>query len=174
LVGHFGTFGRPITDLLEPIAVDLLGQVRDAHLLLIGRDSDHFRERFVQAFPAFAERIHATGAVPIETVSSHLRACDLLVQPFPDGISSRRTSAMAGIANGLPVVTNRGHLSESVWSSGAVALAPTPDPIAIAQLATKLLANPVERALVGAKGAALYRESFVLEKTISRLRGAIA
>ena len=78
---------------------------------------------------------------------------------------------MAGIANGLPVVTNLGHLSESVWSSGGVALAPNPDPIAIARLAARLIADPEQRKRVGERGLALYRQSFALEKTISQLRG---
>ena len=43
-------------------------------------------------------------------------ACDLLVQPYPDGISSRRTSAMAGLALGVPVVTTTGHLTEPLWA----------------------------------------------------------
>ena len=101
LVGHFGTFGRSITDLLEPAAVDLLGQARDTKLLLIGRDSGRFREQLVRKYPDIAKRIHATGEVPMELVSSHLRACDLLVQPFPDGISSRRTTQWPGSQMGF-------------------------------------------------------------------------
>jgi glycosyltransferase involved in cell wall biosynthesis len=128
----------------------------------------------MRACPAITKRIHATGEVLLEMVSAHLRACDLLVQPFPDGISSRRTSAMAGIANGIPVVTNLGHLSESIWSKGGIALAPGPDPIAIARLATRLIADPEQRKRVGEGGLALYREAFALEKTISRLRGEAA
>ena len=42
-----------------------------------------------------------------EEVSVHLSACDLMIQPYPDGISARRTSAMAALAHERPVVTTR-------------------------------------------------------------------
>jgi glycosyltransferase involved in cell wall biosynthesis len=166
LVGHFGTFGRSITDLLGPVVNGLLGRMPDARVLLVGRNSE-------QAAAGFGDnRVTATGPLPSAAVSIHLRACDLLVQPFPDGVSSRRTSAMAGLANGVPVVTNLGPLSEPVWAGGAVAAAPEPDPSAVAALAADLANDPKARAELGRRGANLYRETFALEQTIARLRGA--
>jgi glycosyltransferase involved in cell wall biosynthesis len=79
---------------------------------------------------------------------------------------------MAGLANGVPVVTNLGPLSEPVWAGGAVAAAPEPDPSAVAALAADLANDPKARAELGRRGANLYRETFALEQTIARLRGA--
>ncbi|HUR56025.1 MAG TPA: glycosyltransferase family 4 protein, partial [Gemmataceae bacterium] len=90
LVGHFGTFGGLIADVLEPAARDLLHRRPRAHLLLVGRNSDQFLRRFAD----LAGRVSATGELPPDDVAAHLRACDVLLQPYPDGISSRRTSAM--------------------------------------------------------------------------------
>ena len=57
-------------------------------------------------------------------VSLHLQACDLLLQPYPEGITARRTTAMAGLAHGVPMVSSSGPLTEDFWAdSGAVALA---------------------------------------------------
>ena len=172
LVGHFGTFGTPITDMLAPALVEMLRLRADANVLLIGRGSKNFRERFVGAHPLGNSRVTALGELPADAISAHLRSCDVLVQPFPDGISSRRTSAMAGLANGLPIATNLGALSEPLWAHGGVASIPIPDPTALGRLAAELLAEPTAREALGRSGLALYRNRFAIEHTIARLRNA--
>jgi glycosyltransferase involved in cell wall biosynthesis len=172
LVGHFGTFGGMITDLLGPAVAAVLGRVPDTRLLLIGRGAEHFRGRFVAAHPELAERASAAGELPPDAVAAHLRACDALVQPYPDGISCRRTSVMGGLANGVPVVSNLGALSESLWAGlSCVRLAPAPDPIALAAAAEAVLAlAPAVRAEMGRRAATLYAGRFGVENTITRLR----
>ena len=108
LVGHFGTFGRSITDLLEPAVVGLLRSEPLARVLFIGRGSERYLVDIVAAYPELAGRVSATGELSPAAVAAHLRACDLLLQPYADGVSSRRTSVMAGLANRVPVVTNLG------------------------------------------------------------------
>ncbi len=169
LVGHFGTCGEIIAAMLVPALVELLCS-SDARVLLIGRGSREFRARLDARHPEFAQRVSATGELADADVSAHLRACDLLLQPYPDGISSRRTSAMAGLANGVPVATNLGALSEPLWSQGAVAGPPIPDAVALALCAAALLADRTALEELGRRGAALYRETFALEQTIAKLR----
>jgi glycosyltransferase involved in cell wall biosynthesis len=169
LIGHFGTFGSPITSLLAPTLLELL-RLTPGKVLLLGRGSSLFTEKFVAQYPELVGRIAATGTLQAAEVSSHLRACDLLVQPFPDGISSRRTSAMAGLANGLPIITNLGVLSEPQWANGAVAAIPIPDSAAMAHRATELYEDPVMRAELGRRAFIQYREMFALERTIAKLR----
>jgi glycosyltransferase involved in cell wall biosynthesis len=170
LVGHFGTFGKLIGDLLESATVALLRLVPEAAMLFIGRGSDSFRDRFATAHSEFATRVHASGRLAASAISAHLLACDLVIQPYPDGISTRRTSAMAALANGVATVTNLGPLSERLWPADAVIAAPTPDPIAIAHLAAELLADPARRSTLSRSAASLYQRGFALGKTISRLR----
>jgi len=172
LVGHFGTFGRMITDLLEPTIVGLLRTDPRARILLIGRGSERYHSRIAAAHPDVADRVTGTGELPPVEVAAHLRACDLLLQPYPDGVSSRRTSVMAGLANRVPVVTNLGALSEPLWAaSTGASVVPCPDPTALAAAVVKVLALPSEdRLALGARGAELYFSEFTLERTIARLR----
>ncbi len=172
LVGHFGTFGRLITDLLEPAVVGLLRIDARARILLIGRGSERYHAQIGAAHPELAGRVTGTGELPLAGVAAHLRACDLLLQPYPDGVSTRRGSVMAGLANRVPVVTNLGKLSEPLWAiSTGVAVVPGPDPSALAAAATEVLALPSEtRLALGARGAELYFSEFTLERTIARLR----
>ena len=172
LVGHFGTFGRLITDLLEPAIVGLLRTDPLARVLLIGRGSERYRVHIGASHPDLAGRVAGTGELPPVVVAAHLRACDLLLQPYPDGVSSRRTSMMAGLANRVPVVTNLGGLSEPLWAaSTGVAVVPGPYPAALTAAAVEVLAlSPENRLALGARGAELYFREFTLERTIERLR----
>lgn len=171
LIGHFGTFGDAITTILEPAVLDLLTRRPGVRLLLIGFRSDQFRTRLVGNNPAFADRLAATGELPAHAIPAHLQACDLLLQPYPDGVSSRRTSVMTGLANAVPVVTNLGALSEPLWATAVgVTANPQADPTGLADAGCELLDRaPADRADLGRQGAALYAERFSLERVLSTL-----
>lgn len=172
LIGHFGTFGRLITDVLEPVLLEVHSQVPEARFLLMGRGSVLYQSRLATSHPDLAASIFATGDLSASEVSVHLRACDLVVQPYPDGVSARRTSVMAGLCNEVPIVTNLGPLSEPMWAiEGALALASSYDPELFASACKRILALPPSaRAALGAKGGELYRREFSLERTLKRLR----
>src|SRR5262249_12313277 len=105
VVGHFGTFGRYVTDLLAPAVPALLESETRCVMLLLGRGSESFRDQLAARHPEFAARLHAAGTLEGATLSRFLQTCDVLLQPYPDGVSTRRTTAMAGLSHGLPLVT---------------------------------------------------------------------
>jgi glycosyltransferase involved in cell wall biosynthesis len=88
-----------------------------------------------------AEEVLFTGYSPPKDVSRWLAAADLCLVPFVDGISSRRTSAVAAMAHGLPVASTAGKLTDSIFRSGPVLLWPA-DTAGMAEAARKLLADP--------------------------------
>ena len=108
VIGTFGTFSGIVADLLAKSLPCLLLARADRRALLLGRGGERFAARLVAAYPALAGRVDAPGSLPHDDVSRHLQVCDLFVQPYPDGVTSRRTSTMAALAHGRPVVTNRG------------------------------------------------------------------
>ena len=59
-----------------------------------------FATRLVDRHPSWRSRVHAAGYLSTADLSAHIAACDLFVQPYPDGITSRRTSAMACLSRG--------------------------------------------------------------------------
>jgi glycosyltransferase involved in cell wall biosynthesis len=174
VVGHFGTFGGMNSELVTSALAAVLRRSGDRVGLLVGRNGDRFCEQFLRRCPEMAGRVTATGALPPDDVAAHLAACDLLLQPYPDGISSRRGSAMAGIALGVPTATNAGALSEAVWGSESdgVAVARSADAGELAATVEAMLAlPPAARAARGQAAAAWYRSRFDLAQTIRRLRG---
>jgi glycosyltransferase involved in cell wall biosynthesis len=171
LIGHFGTFGWPITASLEPILSALGSEPVAQTVLLIGRGSEEFRRALIQKEPRLESLTQSTGKLGVEDVSRHLAACDLLIQPYPDGVSGRRSSFMAGISHGKPVVTTLGQGSEDCWTStGAVLLAPTGDVPAFLNLVRRLRDDAEERSRLGQAARQLYQERFELKCTISKLR----
>jgi glycosyltransferase involved in cell wall biosynthesis len=175
VLGHFGTYGRLVIELLEPALVRVLKATAGVSVVLMGRGGEGYREDMVKRYPEFAGRITATGRLEAADLSRYLQACDLLVQPYSDGVSGRRTSLLAALAHGRPVVTTTGRHTEKLWAeSGAVALSPTGDAEGLATVTERLLADPEGRARLGARAAALYRDVFDVSHTIAALRQDVA
>jgi glycosyltransferase involved in cell wall biosynthesis len=140
-------------------------------MLLMGRGSDLFADEVRAAHPYLRGRVHATGGLSSQSLAEHLSTCDLLVQPFEDGVSTKRGSITAALALGVPVATTTGAITESVWTETvAVATAPVDARDDFVSLVDRLAANPAERTALGRRGKRLYAECFAIEHTISALR----
>jgi len=175
IIGHFGSFGKTMAELLKGILPRVLHANRNRIALLMGRNSDKFRTEFVQEFPALHRRVVATGLLEASALSCHFGACDVLVQPYPDGVSSRRTTIMTALAHGVPTVTNIGRLSESFWADcGALDLSPTHKAESIAEAVERLLANPKRKTDLRDRAYAFYESNFALQRIIERLRAQAA
>jgi glycosyltransferase involved in cell wall biosynthesis len=173
VVGHFGTYGGRTADLLFGALPEVLDACPASVGLLIGPGGEAFAERLVAARPELHGRLAATGTLTDTDASLHLRACDLLVQPYPGGVTGRRTSVMAALAHGVPVVTTSGDMTEPLWDeSEAVATAPEGDAGALAGASAALLGDPDARARLVQAGRRLYERRFAVERTIEILTGS--
>jgi glycosyltransferase involved in cell wall biosynthesis len=172
LIGHFGSFGTGlIAGLLHQILPIILAA--DREMLLLGRGSGEFTAEFGRRHPELASRIHARADLAPPDIAVHLAACDLLVQPYPDGVSSRRTSVMAGLALGQPIVTTTGAATEPVWTEQRlVAASAVDDAGGLAAHVDRLLADPSLRREYGERARAGYEQNFSLRRTIETLRGS--
>lgn len=169
IVGHFGTFGEPVGGLVAGILAAILEAGTERIALLVGRGSRAFAADLVAARPGLKGRVEASGGLDGDSAAIRLAACDLLVQPFPDGVTTRRGSFMAGLALGVPVVSNQGPLMEPFWRDiEGITLAPSP--AGIVGVAEALLADDGRRRRAGAVGAEVYRARFALARSIEVLR----
>ena len=171
-VGHFGTHSSLVTRMLEP-ALDVVLERTRATVLLIGRDSDTFRDTFVRARPHAAARVTATGVLTLEAAAHAMQRCDVMVQPYPDGVTARRTSTLALLSLGLPVVTNAGHLTEEFWKDcGAVLLAPSADGRLVGESAAALLTDAAGRASLATRAKDFYDRRFAPRHGVAMLTAA--
>ncbi|MGN6593130.1 MAG: glycosyltransferase [Terriglobales bacterium] len=172
LVASFGRFQEFARACLRPLLRELLERDPELNALLIGEGGEKLREEILAAAPALAARLHAPGLLPTAAASAHIAAADLLVQPYPDGISGRRGTAMAGLALGRCLLSHAGEATEPVWrQAGAVALAA---PVALRPVAEELLGDTARRQTLATRGQELYYRQFALEHTVRILRATTA
>ncbi|MEM7033160.1 MAG: glycosyltransferase family 4 protein [Chloroflexota bacterium] len=100
-------------DLIAILGV-LVEAGHKATLLMIGGDvgdSDPSNQAYAQRVRhlitdyQLESRIIFTGFVEASDVSAHLLAADVAVMPYRDGVSFRRTTLIAALQHGLPLVT---------------------------------------------------------------------
>jgi glycosyltransferase involved in cell wall biosynthesis len=172
VVGHFGTYGDDVAAELLPVLVELRNRRPAQRIALIGANGSAFRHRLAAVVDISS--VVATDRLVADQAAAALRACDLLAQPYPDGATTRRTSLMAGLSQGVATVTTIGFLTEPLWrKSGAVMLMPAGDPRGFVNAIERLLDCEHDRLALARRGPTAYAQYFSMERTIARLRGAV-
>jgi glycosyltransferase involved in cell wall biosynthesis len=173
LIGHLGTYSAELRQVLQPTLIKTLRDVPEASVLLLGNHSDEFAADFRAQHIELRSRTHGAGLLADSDLANHISACDLMLQPYPDGVSSRRTSLMNVISRGVSVVSNLGHLSEPLWSeTQAVVLSPSCDSSELASRCAQLLRDESARSELGQAALDLYRSRFDWPQIIAAMRAA--
>jgi glycosyltransferase involved in cell wall biosynthesis len=115
--------------------------------------------------------VHTPGRLTADGISLRLRASDLLLLPLTDGVSTRRTTLMAGLAHGLPVLGLRGVNTDRLLLD--LPLTPAGDPAAYALAAVALAADRRRREALGAQGQRLYATHFDWPVVARRVAAAL-
>jgi glycosyltransferase involved in cell wall biosynthesis len=164
LLGHFGAFSPNLMGYLSDLIRRVLNDEPDAKVALIGQGSSEFATRL----PNYDKRVVATGSLSRQEAAAHIAACDVLMQPFPDGVTTRRSSLMAGLALGVPIVSNEGANTEEFWrETRAIELVP------IDHFSTRvadLLRDRARRAALSSAALRLYRERFAIDHLVATLK----
>lgn len=102
------------------------------------------------------------GTLPAEGVSLTLRAADLALAPFIDGVSSRRTSFLACLQHGVATVTTTGPLTGpellAAGAAGAFAGVRYGERAAFADAVAVLASNAERRQHLGATAADWFQQ----------------
>jgi glycosyltransferase involved in cell wall biosynthesis len=171
LLAYFGFLNdsKGGEELIKALALLRLRDI-NAHLLLIGGevgDADPTNAAYAQKIQALidslglAEAVHRTGYVTQAQVSANLLAADAVVMPYRDGISFRRTTLIAALRHGCPVVStepvNPAFLPEVVAGENML-LAPPNDAAALADTIAPLAHDPELRQKLAQAAVALGRQ----------------
>jgi hypothetical protein len=113
LAGYFGAGSSYVESALKHVCADLEVRRPDVRLVLIGRGTTELAKRLG------CSTAMATGLLDARALSHHLQACDVLLQPYVDGVSGRRTTTVSALEHGVPVATTFGRLSEPFWRETA-------------------------------------------------------
>ena len=160
LVGYFGTGGAYAEAALAQTVAALLDLRQDVTFICIGRGSEQVAAAVRRNFTGAEGVVHATGAVNLNALSHHLAACDVLLQPYVDGVSGRRTTTISALEHGVPVATTVGRLSEPFWSeTQAVVAVPAATPALLAGAVDRLLL-PARNTVARSAARTLYATRF--------------
>ena len=153
LLGYFGFLNRSKggATLIHTLQ-QLVQRGRDAHLLMIGDmlgASDPTNAAYLQEIRTLIRklglepRVQWTGELPSPAVAATLNTLDVLVMPYEDGVSLRRGTLMAGLANGCALVTThpQSPVTELVDERDAL-LVPAGDAVAAAAAVERIAAAP--------------------------------
>lgn len=146
LLAYFGFLNESKggEELIEALAL-LRQQGLDARLLFIGGDVGHAdptNAAYAQRVQALIDRHHLadvvyrSGYVDLSAVSANLLAADVVVMPYRDGVSFRRTTLIAALRHGCPVVSTtpaRADLIPEIRPGENMLLAPPRDAFALAE-----------------------------------------
>ncbi len=135
--------------LIETLAL-LRQQGIDAQLLLIGGDvgdADPTNVAYAQQIQTLIDKlrltafVHRSGYVELPQVSANLLAADVLVMPYREGVSFRRTTLIAALRHACPIVSTisaKPDLIPEIVSAENMILAPPDNAPALAQAITPL------------------------------------
>lgn len=168
LIGHFGTHGTWFAAQVSHALRALLRADPARSAVLLGRGGQPVAARLLADEPSLTGRVHAWAGEPAR-LATGLAACDVVLQPYLDGPTTRRGTLMAALALGRAVVSNRGDLTEPAFMrEPLLRLAPSPE--GLADEAERLLADPPAREALGRAAASAYEARFSLACTVETLR----
>lgn len=171
LVGHFGRYNSQTEALVIPAIAALLRRSKSIQVLFAGECADAYRKTLVESHPEFTHRAHSAGLCTPAEVSSVFAACDFMFQPYPDGVTTRRSTAMAALANGRFFVSNKSAASEELWNrTAAVHLLRGRTPEEQAGEIDSIARSPERIARGSEEAAEFYRRHFSVDRTLSALR----
>jgi hypothetical protein len=141
-------------------------------VVYVGKDGKSFRE-VCAGFPFMDQ-----GPLPAEAAADRMRAMDLLISPFIDGISTRRGSAIAGFQHGVAVASTWANHTDALLREGApenLLLAPRDNQAAFTDKIKQWIVEKWKRGESGrGEMEAFFQQHFawpvIARKTLDQLR----
>jgi glycosyltransferase involved in cell wall biosynthesis len=137
-------------------AAGKLGKLR---LLVFGRNADSAQTSLQESLRGLPVVLHVSGVLPETDVEKLLHSSDVLL--FVRGpISSRRGSAIAGIACGLPVIAFAGSETAAPITDAGVVLVPGGNKAALGEALVRVLSDREYHARLAQRSRAAYKNHF--------------
>ena len=120
--------------------------------------------------------LYRPGRQAGDDLATDLSACDIYLSPLSDGLSTRRTTLVAALQHGLPVVGTDGSRTEPELRSEVRAIHWTPanEPTRFADAALEMSGNAALRQRCAAAARELYDRTFAWDVIARRVLAAIA
>jgi glycosyltransferase involved in cell wall biosynthesis len=157
-----------ISEALQIVA-ERLGKLR---LVVMGRHSDTSEKALRNLMDKQPIEVAALGVLPGAEIVRQLASCDVMLF-VRGGISSRRGSAIAGIACGLPVVALDGPETASPITEAGVVFADPKRQRGLGESLLKVLSDPEYRALLAERSRRAQEKYFSWKAIAARFAEAL-
>ena len=158
VLGLFGAMHYPqMRDWVRSAAEAVCQSGQEVLVLYAGSHGKALRDS-LGTIPSLAE-----GPLPGEEVSRRLAAVDIYLTPLVDGVSTRRTTLMAGLQHGLPIVGMKGHSTDEMLlqqDGTSFLLADVLDPAQFSAHVRSLVEQPTRRQQLGKAARSLFEQHF--------------
>lgn len=145
-------------------AAERLGNLR---LLVFGRGADLAESSLRQGLRALPVTLRVAGVLPEGDVEALLRSSDVLLF-VRGGISTRRGSAIAGIACGLPVIAFAGSETAAPITDAGVVLVADGNKTALGEALVRVLGDREYHARLAGRSRAAYKKHFAWDAIASQ------
>jgi glycosyltransferase involved in cell wall biosynthesis len=135
---------QPETELIAKIVGQAAEKIKSIRLLVMGRNAKEAEASLRVALAGTNVELEVHGVLPAGEIERRLSEADALLF-VRGGISSRRGSALAGIACGLPVVAFQGPETGPPITEAGVILAPEDDFAVLANNLARVLSDDALR-----------------------------
>ena len=147
-VAIFGVTGKPQllpeSEFIAQVIRQTAEQLRTLRLLVVGRNAQEAEAPLRAALAGTNVELEVHGILPADEIERHLCEADALLF-VRGGISSRRGSALAGIACGLPVVAYEGSETGQPITEAGVMLSPEGEQRALVNNLVRVLSDDAIR-----------------------------
>jgi glycosyltransferase involved in cell wall biosynthesis len=151
------------------IVAERLGKLR---LVVMGRHSDAAEKALKNLMDKQPIEVSALGILPGAEIVRRMSSCDVLLF-VRGGISSRRGSAIAGIACGLPVVALDGPETASPITEAGVVFADSKRQRGLGEALLKVLSDPEYQALLAERSRRAQEQYFSWRAIAARYAEAL-
>ncbi len=176
-----GLFGSLHVSRMLPLVRDTLQAARQSmdnvRLLHVGPDGPAAREALKSADCDDDTIIFTESALPPDEVSRRIAAMDVMLCPFVDGVSTRRSSFMTGIQHGIASVGTYGFNTDQVLRDAGdrgPLLVDVQDTARFKETVILLLRDEARRQSVAENGERLYQAHFTFEQAAKRAYETLA
>jgi glycosyltransferase involved in cell wall biosynthesis len=154
-----GEAGARETEIILAAGCYAARQLGKLRLSIFGRCAELRETELRKGFSDLPVELSVEGVVEPSQVVQRLSACDVLL--FVRGpISSRRGSAIAGIACGLPVIAYPGSETAMPITDAGVVLVPSDQPDELNSALVRVLSDAAYRMDLAARSRAAYQTHF--------------
>jgi glycosyltransferase involved in cell wall biosynthesis len=162
-----GKHGPVETGAIVDAVRSALAKIPKLQLSAFGRHADDCASLLRDSLQGLPVQLSVKGIIPAEEVAQELARADVLL--FVRGhISSRRGSAIAGIACGLPVIAYRGQETAAPITEAGVVLVSPENRAELGEALTRVLFDGEYRASLAARSAAAHEKYFSWPAIASR------